>query len=155
MTDDLSGLELAIQENPIVVLPLTGQLVDLTKPTEVADALATVRDAKRQLDEIRADLEAVLVLESTRQGTKTLHLGDRDAVISGGTRTDYDALQLTLRLAAAGLPEDRLSALIVTTVSYRVDQRVAKQLSAANPVYAEILDQCRTIEPAPWRVTLK
>ena len=55
MTD--TALELAtrqIQENPTIRVPLTGVVVDLTEPTEVAQALEDIRGLKRQLDDVRA-----------------------------------------------------------------------------------------------------
>ena len=68
------ALELAaaqLDDTPQIVVPLTGQIVDLTRPVEVAaGALNDVRDAKRQLDEPRALLEGILRLEAQRQGTR-------------------------------------------------------------------------------------
>lgn len=153
--DDLQGLDLAIQEQPERLLPLLGQLVDLRDPADVAHALDDVRGAKRQLDEVRALLEQVLRLECQRQGTKTLHFGDVDAIVSGGSRSDYDIERLVAELRAAGLPEDRLAQLVVETVSWKVDQRVARQLAAANPAYRDAIDRCRTTTPAPWRVSVE
>lgn len=73
-------------------------------------ALAQVRDAKRRLDELRALLEALLRVESRRQGTKTVHLdGGLTAVVSGGSRVVYDGEQLARDLEQAGLPADRLA----------------------------------------------
>jgi hypothetical protein len=156
MTDP--GLEMVaaqVEETPTIVVPVTGQLVDLTRPVEVAGALHDVREAKRLLDELRALLEGVLRLEAQHQGTKTLHLGPLDAVISGGTRNDYDADVLQQLLRDAGLPEERLSEAVQQIVTYKVDQRVLKQLAAANPAYAAAIDQARTTVETPWRVTVK
>src|SRR5580765_1053490 len=110
MTD--TALELAerqIHECPTIRVPLTGVVVDLTEPHEVAEALHDLREVKRQLEDVRALLEAALRLEAQHQGTKTLHLGQLDAVISGGTRNDYDAELLQQLLRDAGLPEHRLA----------------------------------------------
>jgi hypothetical protein len=137
------------------VIPLTGELVQLDQPRQVALALETVRELKRRLDDARAALEDVLRLESERAGSRTLHLGNLDAVVSGGEKVDYDHVELATQLRAAGLPEPRLAELIVETVSYRVDQRVARSVAAANPDYAAALDRCRRVLPAPWRVTIK
>ena len=152
------SLELALvqlEESPEIVLPLTGQLVDLTKPLEAANALRDVRDLKRQLDEVRMLLEGVLRLEAARQGTKTLHLGPVDAVISGGPSADYDAELLVDRLRAAGLPNDRIIDAVTVIVSYKVDQRVLRQLASANPGYAAAIDSAKSTVEKPWRVSLK
>lgn len=138
-----------------LVIPWTGEIVDLGEPAQVARVLETVRALKRDLDEARALLEDVLRSESERQGTRTLHLGTLDAVISGGERVEYDELELARELRAAGLPEERLAELIVETVTYKVDQRVARSVAASNPVYAAAIERCRRVVPAAWRVAIK
>lgn len=152
------ALELAaaqLDDTPTIVVPLTGQLIDLTRPLEVAGALHDLRELKRQLDELRALLEGVLRLEAQRQGTKTLHLGSLDAVVSGGSRREYDAEFLAGLLREAGLPEERISEAIVETVSYKVNQLVLKQLAGANADYAAAIELAQTSVEAPWRVTVK
>jgi hypothetical protein len=141
--------------NAELLLPLTGELVALDDPHQVAVALEGVRRLKGKLDDARRALEDALRFESERAGSRTLHLGDLDAVVSGGERVEYDELELAEQLRAAGLPEERLAELIVETVSYRVDQRVARSVAAANPMYAAALERCRRVVPAPWRVAIK
>ena len=138
-----------------LLIPLTGELVPLDDPPKVAAALEQVRDLKRRLDDARAVLEDVLRVESERQGTRTLHLGGLDAVVTGGEKVEYDELELANGLRDAGLPEARLAELIVETVSYRVDQRVARSVAASNPAYAAVLERCRRLVATPWRVSIK
>jgi hypothetical protein len=144
-----------VASDPTIVLPFSGQQIDLRNPDEVADGLDQVRDLKRRLDGLRGLLENVLRLRSRELGTKTLHLENVDAVVSGGSRPEWDVELLSERLRAAGLPEQRLDQLIVATVSYRVDQQVARELRGANPAYAAALAEARRDVPAPWRVTVK
>ena len=142
-------------EHPQLVLP-TGELVYLRDPAQVAHGLDQVREAKRQLDELRVLLEALLRLESQRVGSKTLHLeGGLAAVVSGGSRTVYDPEQLAEALEQAGLPADRLAQAVRPVVEWKVDQRVLKQLEASNPVYAEAIRCARRVEPAAVRVSVK
>jgi hypothetical protein len=138
-----------------LVMPLTGELVLLADPPQVALALISVRRMKAQLDEARAVLEDALAHASERAGTRTLHLGELTAVVSGGTKVEYDELELATRLREAGLPEERLEDLFVEVVSYRLDLRVAKSIAASNPVYAAAIDACRRTVPAPVRVSIK
>jgi len=152
------SLELALlqlEDSPEIVLPLTGQLVNLRQPLQAAQALRDVRDLKRQLDEVRMLLEGVLRLEAARQGTKTLHLGPVDAIVSGGPSADYDAELLVDGLRAAGLPDDRLADAVTVIVTYKVDQRVLRQLAGANPAYAAAIDSARSTVDKPWRVALR
>jgi hypothetical protein len=138
-----------------LLIPLTGELVPLNDPHRCAQALDQVRNLKHQLDDARAVLEDVLRLESERQGSKTLHLDGLDAVITGGWKTEYDEQELMAELRAVGMPEDRLRELVKETVTYRVDQRVAKSVAAANPAYAAVLERWRRTVPTPWRVTIE
>jgi len=151
----LEHVEAQITETPTVVLPFVGTIVDLREPVEVAEALTHVREVKRQLDELRALLEGVLRLEGQRQGTKTLHLGPLVAVISGGTRPEYDPDLLIRGLEAAGLPEERIWAAVKQVVEYKPDQRVLRQLAAANPDYAAAIDRAKRTVETPWRVQVK
>jgi hypothetical protein len=137
------------------VVPVTGEVIELGAPLQVALALETVRKAKRQLEEARGVLEDALRIESERQGTRTLHLGELDAVVSGGEKVEYDVVELADELRAEGLPEERLGELIVATVTYRVDARVARSVAASNRRYAAALERCRRVLPAPWRVSVK
>jgi hypothetical protein len=137
------------------VVPFSGELIELGDPVQVAAALESVRRMKRDLDEVRTVFEDALRYESERAGSRTLQLGDLTAVVSGGEKVEYDAVELAAGLRAAGLPEPRLAELIVETVTYRVDQRVARSVAASNPTYAAALARCRRTVPAPWRVAIK
>jgi hypothetical protein len=152
---DLELVAAQVEEEPTLLLPYTGAIVDLREPSEVAQALADVRDLKKRLDELRALLEGVLRLEGQRLGTKTLHVEGMDAVISGGPRAEYDAELLMSRLRAAGLPEERMGQAVVATVTYKPNAAVLRQLAAANPDYRRAIDASRTTVEAPYRVSLK
>lgn len=152
---DLELVATQVEETPTIVMPLTGALVDLREPVEVARALQDVRDLKRRIDELRALLEGVLTLEARRQGTKTLHLEGVDAVVTGGEKVEYDAELLQERLRAAGLPEDRVGQAVQVIVSYKVSAVVLRQLAAANPAYAKAITEARSTVETPWRVTIK
>jgi hypothetical protein len=154
-TDELQSLELMIAEQPQLVVPLTGELVDLRKPDDVADVLEQVREMKHQLDNARGILEQVLRLEAARQGTKTLHLADCTAVISGGETVEYDGAELARRLEQAGMPADRVHQVVELIVTYKVNAAKAKAAASANPAYAAAVEQTRVVKPVPWRVSLR
>lgn len=131
----------------------TGELVPAT-PEKAVELLAVARDMRARILDLVKDCEAVLLEESRRQGTKTLHLPEGTAEISGGTALEWDIDELA-KLLAVGLPDERYGELVVTTVSQKVDARVAKQLEAANPAYAEIIERARRQVPRPWRVSVR
>jgi hypothetical protein len=144
-----------VEEEPTLLLPFTGELVDLREPWEVARALQSVRDFKRRLDELRELLTGVLRLESQRQGTKTLHLDGMDAIVGGGPRAEYDAELLMSRLRGCGLPEERIAQAVVATVTYKPNAAVLKQLAAANDDYRRAIDASRAVIDAPYYVSVK
>jgi hypothetical protein len=154
-TDELTSLELAIAEQPHLVVPLSGELVDLRDPNSVAGALDQVREMKNQLDGTRAVLEQVLRLEAVRQGTKTLHLEKCTAIISGGETVEYDGEQLIRLLEQAGMPQERINEIVETVVTYKVNALKAKHAAGANPDYAHAVQQTRTVKPTYWRVSIR
>jgi len=138
-----------------LVVPLTGELVSLSDPRQVVHVLDQVREMKRKLDDVRRVLEDALRAESERQGTKTLHVDGLVATISGGSKTEYDIEGLLIELMELGLPAERLDALVVTTITQRVDQRVAKQVAGANPEYAEVIERHSSTVPDAWKVYVR
>ena len=147
----VSSTELALPANLLDVR--TGELVPAT-PQNAAELLHAARELRAKMMGLVKDCEAVLLDESRRQGTKTLHLEHGTAEITGGTALEWD-LGTLLDLKDLGLPDDRYDQLVVATTTYKVDARVAKQLEAANPEYAEVIGRARNYVEKPWRVTLK
>ena len=129
-----------------IVCPGTGELVSLDDAPAVARALRALREFKRDVEDARSVLEAALIGESERQGTKTLHLDGLTASISADTAVEWDVTVL-LRLLEAGLPAERYAALVTEEVSYKVDGRVAAQIAGANERYAEIVAAAKNRVP--------
>lgn len=142
------------QEYPV---PLVGELVDLGEPAAVARALDTVRQAKRDLDDARRVLEAVLHRESQRTGSRTLRYDGLEAVVSGGNeRVEYpDPQELAAELRAAGLPEERIAEVVVETVDYRVDRSALRSVTSSNVRYARAAESAGRITQTPLRVAIK
>ncbi|HKE79031.1 MAG TPA: hypothetical protein VKB54_06970 [Solirubrobacteraceae bacterium] len=136
-----------------LVVPVTGELVPADDPAAIARALDQLASWQRALADFRRALTGLLVEEAQRQGTKTLHLQGAEVTLTGGSKRTWDVDRLLEELAAAGLPHDRLVDLVKWTP--RVNASVARQLRAANPEYARILDDAQSEEPAPWRATVE
>lgn len=132
--------------------PKTGELVSAGDAPAVADAYAELRALSWKVKAALADATTALVDESRRQGTKTLHLDGKTAVVSGGKETVYDIEGLRASLEELECPQERIEALIKTEVTYKVDARVARQLAAANPDYAIALELARTVVEKPYYV---
>ncbi len=145
------GAEVAVQEAEVTILdPSTGELVPASDVPGVAAALANLREyAGRVREAIRA-AEDVMIAESERQGTKTMRFGRTAVEVYGGSELQWD-VEVLGELEEAGLPEERMNELVKTTFEHKVDSRIAKQLEASNPVYAEIIERARTRIPKPRR----
>lgn len=131
----------------------TGEIVPAT-PSKAVELLYAAREMRAKMLGLVKDCEAVLLEESRRQGTKTLHLPEGTAEITGGSAPDW-ALGTLTELLDLGLPQERYDELVVATTTYKVDARVAKQLEGANPEYAEVIGRARSYVEKPWRVTVK
>ena len=137
------------------IVPVTGEVLNLNVPADVARALKFVREARAQLNEARRVLEEALVAESQRQGTKTLRYGATEATISGGGEWVYDEAAMLAELEAAGLPEERRAELVRTTVEYKVNASVVRQLMGSNPEYGAIIERHRHWQEKAMRVDVR
>jgi len=138
-----------------IVLPTTGELVSRADAKRCALALSEIRKLENQLKEVKRELTEALVNESARQGTRTLDIGEGfAAVVTGGTDTVWD-IEILEQLRDAGLPEERMDALVRTEVRYRVDQREAKRIGGANPVYGEIIAKAQTEVEGSYTVQIR
>ncbi len=138
-----------------VLNPVTGELIPAEDVNGVAEAVKGLRQLSQQIRDAIADATVILVAESKRQGTKTLALQHVTVEIRGGIETVWDEDALHDGLEALGLPRERLEALIVPTITYKVDARVAKQLAGANEDYAAVLESAKTIVEKPYYVRVK
>lgn len=133
--------ELAIPESLLDFR--TGELIPAADVPRVVDALAEMRLMQRRLREGINTAQAILIAESERQGTKTLHVKGATLEISGGQELVWDIEELA-KLIDLGLPQERYDDLVKTVTEYKVDARVAKQLEGANPDYAKVIAQARS-----------
>lgn len=139
-----------------LVVPGTGEIVDLNDYQSCALALDSIRDIESDLRAIKNELQRAIASEATKQGTRTLELPDgRKAVLSGGVEIQYDAEKMEAGLREAGMPEDRIRQVIEEIVSYKVRAVEAKRAAAANPEYAFVIDSCRSEVETAVRVSLR
>lgn len=130
----------------IIVVPVTGEVINLNDPSLCLRVLGEIRDLESRLREAKAELTCALQVEFTRQGKKTLEVGDVKAELRGGTEVIWD-IEVLDRLREMGLPEERMDELVKAEVTYKVNAAVAKQLAAANPEYAAVIELARTTIP--------
>jgi hypothetical protein len=130
-----------------VVLPTTGEVVDLGNPGACAAALDAIREMEDVVKGYKRLLTGVLIEESTRVGSKTLHFGGVTVEIKESVTTHWD-LEILETLLEAGLPSERYDELVKAEVTYKVNKTESKRIAAANPAYAEIIDRACKEEPA-------
>lgn len=137
-----------------LVVPYSGELVDLSNPPECLNLLKEIRELEQKLRLVKGALTDALVAESSRQGTKTLELNGIKAVISASDEIVWD-VEVLQELLDLGLPEERLSELITTEVTYKVNASVARQLAGANSAYAEVIERAKSRIPKTPYVSIK
>ena len=136
-----------------LVVPFTGEIVDLDDPMTCARMLQEIREITDQLRDARAVLTDSLLRESERQGTKTLRFGSIEARINTPMETVWD-YGVLLELRDAGLPEERFDELVTTNVEYKVNGLIAKSIASSNQTYKEIIDRARSQHPRSPSVTV-
>lgn len=147
------GTELAVPESLVDVR--SGEVLPATPENALALLLAA-RDIRRRLLSVVKDCEAVLLEESRRQGTKTMHLPGGTVTVAGGPGSElvWD-FEVLARLIAVGLPDERWQELVTVKTTRTVNARVASQLEAANEDYAAIIREARGRADKYWSVSVK
>jgi hypothetical protein len=143
-------LDLRVPEE--LVNPLDGELVKTSDLAAVGDALDRLKEHKRQVDAVIAQFTDAVVLESRRQGSKTLHAGGMELKVSADNEVVWDVTILP-ELLERGLPQDRYDELVTVEVTHKVNAAVANQIAGANPEFAEVIARAKGRRPKRQYVT--
>lgn len=136
----------AVVEPEALVLPHSGQVLDLSNAPHCVQALEELRALEMKIKEVKRVLSDAIAAESRRLGSKTIALpGGLKAEVRGGRRVLWDIGKLEGGLRRAGMPEDRIREIIREEVSYSVLAREATRAATANPEYAEIIEAAKTV----------
>ena len=131
-----------------------GELVNLNDGAQCARAIDAIRYLEWQLRAAKTELTRALVYQSQQAGSKTLRYEGVEAVVKGGTVTEYDADAIYVDLLAAGMTERRAGEIVVETVSRKVSASEAKRASAANPAYKEAIERHTRVVETPFTVSV-
>ena len=131
-----------------------GELVDLEDGAACARAIDAIRDLEWQLRAAKQELTRALVHQSQQPGSKTLRSEGVEAVVKGGSTTEYDAEAIYVDLLAAGMSEQRAGEIVVETVMHKVSAAEAKRAAAANPAYAEAISRHTRVVETPFTVSV-
>ena len=149
--EELNDLVAVVDAKPELILAWgTGEIVDLREPAEVAKAFDQLAEHKRQIENLRRVLVALLRAESLKQAKKTMRLGGFEVVLTGGEQVEYDTPLLMEDLEAAGLSRDRLHDAFQVTMTWKTNTNVIKQIARANPEYRAIIERHTHVVERPW-----
>lgn len=137
-----------------LVVPYSGEIVDVAQPDQCVRALAEIRELEGRIREAKRELTFYLALEFERQGLKTMEFNGVKAELRGGTETAWD-ISVLEELLAAGLPQERFEQLVKAEVSFKVDAREAKRIAAANEQYSAIIERARNSYTRPHYISIK
>lgn len=148
--------EIEVFPNGTVVLPVSGEVIDLRDADVVAKRLAEARRLKTLLAEAERLLTGALneyAETSAQPRTVTLPGGER-FVREGGPAREYDAHAVERELREAGCPPDAIARIVQRVTTVKVNGTEANKAAKANPRYAEILERNSTTVDHPWRIRL-
>jgi hypothetical protein len=152
---DIVQATIQVNEEPVqLVVPPTGELISLGDAANCLRVLTEIRELETRLREAKGVLTDALAAEFSRQGTKTLELGGIKATLGANTEIVWDT-EVLEELRDLGLPEERMGALVTSEITYKVNALVAKQIAAANPAYAEVIERAKTFIPKTAYVTVR
>jgi len=134
----------------------SGVDIDLSDPVACAVALDRVRTFETDFAQIKRVLTEAIVSHYRLTGERSFELPDRlKAEVKAGKRNLIDPDILEERLREAGMPEDRIDALITTTQERKVDARKAKTAATANEAYKAALEEATTTYDETPSVTIR
>jgi hypothetical protein len=132
----------------------TGEALPAT-PDNAARVRLAAAEIINQMRAVQALCDEVLGEEARRLGTKTLHLDGHKVVLTGGKTVDIDPVELQENLRSVNCPEDRINAAVKTTVIYKVDRAVVRQLAAANEDYKMAIELASVEVEKPWKASVQ
>jgi len=159
--------DIEIRESEVVGVPAviapggevmegTGVDIDLSDPVACAVALDQVRTIEAEFSSVKRLLTEAVVAHYRLTGERVIELPGRlKAEVKVGNRTLIDPDILEERLREAGMPEDRIEALITTTQERKVAAMKAKSAATANPDYKAALEAASTTYQESPSVTIR
>ena len=133
-----------------LIVPGSGELVNLEDLNEVARALRSVKELEGMLKAARQVLHEAVRYHSQVLGKKTMRVAGGKLEVRKATDTIYDAESIERELRQLGMPEERIREIVIETVTYRVSAQQAKYAAAANPDYRAVIESnTRTVEKIP------
>lgn len=134
------------QTSTALVVPGTGEVVDLGNPDDAARVWLRLRELDGQLKTAQTIVKRALVQHARDGGGLTMNVPAGEVKITEPVDIAWDMAVLR-ELTKAGLPQARYDELVTTTISHKVSATVAKQIAKAKPEYADIIGRAETRTP--------
>jgi hypothetical protein len=132
----------------LVILPGTGELVDIATVDGARRGMRMVSEMRQQLSEFNDACRRTLLEESDRRGQLSWEADGHMVRVGGaGVVEEYD-IAILHELIDAGLPESRWAELV--TYEPKVDGRIIQQLKR-NPTYAAVIELAVTGRKEKYR----
>lgn len=136
------------------VVPYSGEIVNFDDPDACLKLLVEIRELEGKLRDLKDDLTDALKREFSVRGKQTLEMNGIKASLSADSEIVWD-VGVLYELREQGLPEDRMTELITEEITYKINGNVAKQLAAANPTYAEVIERAKSRAPKKQYVSAR
>ena len=137
-----------MSSDSLVVLPGTGELVDIATVDGARRGMRMVSEMRQQLTEFNDACRRTLLEESDRRGQLSWEADGVMVRVGGaGVVEEYD-IAILHELVLAGLPEERWAELV--TYEPKVDGRIIQQLKR-NPAYAAVIELAVTGRKEKYR----
>lgn len=130
--------------------------VDLKDHVACAVLLDEIRTLETHLGSAKQMLTRAILERAGVDGLKSYDLPDRrEAQIRVGTSTTISPEVLEEGLRKAGMPDERISEIVVQTVSKSVVAKEAKKAASMNPDYADALTKASSTHATSPSVTIR
>lgn len=129
-----------------LVVPGTGEVVDLSDADAAAVAWTRLTDLARQVREAQFVVRSALLEHAATFGANTFRVEHAEVKVSRSDELSWD-LGILRELRDEGLPDERWDELVQSTVDIKVNAVVARQIAKANPTYAAIVARAETRHP--------
>lgn len=130
--------------------------VDLNDAVACAVLLDDIRQLEAQLSSAKVRLSAAILDRARVDGVTSYDLPGRlRAEVRSGSRKTIAGDVLEQALRKAGMPEERITEIVSTEVSYKVNAREAKKAAGVNEAYAKALAKATSEHEAQPSVTVR
>jgi ribosomal protein L21E len=136
-----------------LVVPGSGEVVDLANPDDATRAWLVLDELGRKVNDAKTFVKRALVQHARDSGGLTMRTAAGEVKVGEPVDITWN-LSVLRELRAAGLPDNRWHELVTETVSVKVSATVAKQIAKAKPEYADIIGRAETRTPKTETVSV-